>query len=152
MFDRHVALHLHFIWGTERRVPWVSAAIGPRIHAVIAAAARSQGCAPVHVGGVDEHVHVLLRAPPTITPSKLIGHVKGVSSRFAHEALGVDPALGWQEGYALFSVDPRAEGRVAGYVRDQRRRHALGLVDPAWELPVADDHDAAGPPPTREDR
>lgn len=90
MFHRHVELYLHIIWSTWGRVAWVEASIRARIHGAIAAVARSERCLPVFVGGTDDHVHVLLRAPPSLCPSVLVGKLKGVSSRTAHDAIGVD--------------------------------------------------------------
>lgn len=107
-----------------------------RVHGVIASVGRTDGCAPVIVGGIDDHVHVLLRAPPTVIPSTLVGRLKGISSRFAHVELGVDPAFIWGEGQALFSVDPRAVSGLEAYVRAQERHHADHTLVPAWEIPL----------------
>jgi REP element-mobilizing transposase RayT len=135
MFHRHVELFLHLIWTTRDRAPWLTPSLRARVHGVIASVARTDRCGPVIVGGVEDHVHVLLRAPPTVVPSTLVGRLKGISSRFAHVELGVDPGLTWGDGYALFSVDPAAVSRLASYVRAQAHHHAADALEPAWEIP-----------------
>jgi hypothetical protein len=74
-------------------------------------------------------------APPTVVPSTLVGRLKGISSRFAHIELGVDPAFTWGDGYAIFSVDPAAVSRLVSYARAQEHHHAAGALGPAWEVP-----------------
>jgi len=136
MFHRHIELYLHFIWSTWDRHPWIDAAIQPQLHAVVASVARKQGCSFVEVGGVSEHVHVLVRASPTSAPSDLVRHLKGVSSHVAHAELGVDSSYTWSEGYALFSVDPTDVDSLAAYILDQPRRHSTNTYDPRRELPA----------------
>jgi putative transposase len=136
MFHRHVELYLHFIWSTWDRVPWIDEPIRPRLHAALASIARAQGCSFVEVGGVSEHVHVLVRAPTTAPAADLVRHLKGVSSRFAHTELSVDPALIWSQGYALFSVGPESVPAVATYIENQPRHHADGTTHAPWEQPT----------------
>jgi REP element-mobilizing transposase RayT len=135
MFHRHVELFLHLIWTTRDRAPWLAPPLRTRVHGVIASVARTDRCGPVVVGGVEDHVHVLLHAPPTVVPSTLVGRLKGISSRFAHIELGVDPAFTWGDGYAIFSVDPAAVSRLVSYARAQEHHHAAGALGPAWEVP-----------------
>ncbi len=136
MFHRHIELYLHFIWRTWDRHRWIDTALQPHLHAVVASVARKQGCSFVEVGGVSEHVHVLVRAPPTVAPSDLVRHLKGISSHVAHAELGVDSSFTWSEGYALFSVDHSDVDSLAEYIRDQPRRHATNTHDPRRELPA----------------
>jgi putative transposase len=106
MFHRHVELYLHFIWSTWDRHPWIEESMQPRLHAVLASIAREKGCSFAVAGGIGEHVHMLVRAPATSCPADLVRDLKGVSSRFAHTELCVDPSFNWSQGYALFSRVP----------------------------------------------
>ena len=134
MFQRHVELYFHVVWSTWDRVPWVEAPIRARVQAVIASVARQWGCSFVAVGGVADHVHVLVRATATLEPAKLIGELKAISSRFAHAELGVPQELHWSGGYALLSVDPRGVVGLGRYLRDQEQHHIDGSIEPIWEL------------------
>ncbi|TAK26809.1 MAG: IS200/IS605 family transposase [Myxococcaceae bacterium] len=145
MFHRHVELYLHFIWSTWDRHPWIEESMQPRLHAVLASIARSQGCSFAVAGGIGEHVHVLVRAPATSCPADLVRHLKGVSSRFAHTELCVDPSFNWSQGYALFSVDPESVSALTAYIDDQPRHHSAGTMNPRWEQPAR----VPGPPHQR---
>jgi REP element-mobilizing transposase RayT len=136
MFHRHVELYLHFIWSTWDRVPWIAESMQPRMHAALCSIARAHGCSFVVAGGVGEHVHVLVRAPPTCCPADLARHLKGVSSHFAHHELAVDPCYRWSQGYALFSVDPSAVLALTAYIDAQARHHSGGTTDTRWEQPA----------------
>jgi len=52
-----------------------------RGHGAIASKAASLGCQLVTVGGVDDHVHVLLSLPATLAVADVVQHLKGYSSR-----------------------------------------------------------------------
>ena len=135
MLHRHIELYLHIIWSTWDRVPWIKEGIRPRLYGVVIAKAREHNCTLVVVGGVRDHVHVLVRAPPPLRPCDLIGALKGVSSRFAHAELGVVPTMSWSEGYALFSVDADRADELTTYIRDQPRHHDENTTLAARELP-----------------
>jgi REP element-mobilizing transposase RayT len=136
MFHRHVELYLHLIWSTWDRTPWIVDAMRPRLHAMLAAIAQDEGCSFVVVGGVSDHVHVLVRAPPTTCPADLVRHLKGISSRVAHLDLSIDPSCRWSQGYALFSVDPDDVSELTAYIDDQPRHHTANNLRPRWEQPT----------------
>jgi len=61
----------------------------------------------ISVGGMRDHVHILLLLPPTITLAKAVQAIKANSSRWMHETTG--KPFEWQEGYAAFSLASRRQ-------------------------------------------
>ena len=79
------------------------------------------------VGGTETHVHVCVTVPPTVTPSEMIGQLKGGSSHDVNHALDSREAvLQWQAGYGVVSFGTRDLEWVKAYVRNQREHHASG--------------------------
>ncbi len=68
------------------------------------------------LNGHRDHVHVLISAPPKVSVSQLVKHLKGYSSF-------VISGLRWQNGYAAFTVDEGSFQRVFEYIRNQERHH-----------------------------
>ena len=142
MYHRHVELFLHIVWSTWDRVPWIDPTYDREIRRC---AHRQIGAAGVLLasGAYDDHVHVLLRASPTIVPATVVGAIKGHTSHELHARFAVDPAMRFSEGYALFSVSPEHVTRLVRYIEDQRVRHAEQRLSTRWELPPAHEEDPA---------
>jgi len=71
----------HFVWITKYRYKILEGVIADRARTLI-----RQVCKRNHVeilkGHIEkDHVHLLVDAPPTLSPSKLMQYIKGVSSR-----------------------------------------------------------------------
>lgn len=57
------------------------------------------------VGGVADHVHLLLGLTATLRLADVVRDIKAVSSKWVHEEAG-DRAFAWQEDYCAFTVSP----------------------------------------------
>ena len=83
------------------------------------------------IGGIDNHIHLLLKLKPTARISDLMRRIKGTSSRWVHEIPGVTE-FGWQVGYTAISVSPSAVASTQRYVFNQKQHH--GIITPRTEL------------------
>jgi putative transposase len=54
------------------------------------------------VGGVEDHVHVLLSIPSTLSVANAVQLLKGNSSKWIHDTFKEHWDFGWQEGYGPF--------------------------------------------------
>jgi len=93
------------------------------IQAAIAAKCRELGTEPLAIGGLSDHVHLLVRFPTSLALAKLIQEVKGASSHLVTHKLKPGEFFKWQGGYGAFTVSKEAVPRVAAYVRDQKKHH-----------------------------
>lgn len=75
------------------------------------------------IGGVENHVHLLLTLPATITISKAIQLIKGGSSKWIHETFPSQQNFSWQEGYGAFSVGISGIKRTSEYILNQAIHH-----------------------------
>jgi len=97
-----VSLRVHCIFSTKNRRPSIPDDLQPRAWAFIGGIARNLGITAIAVGGVADHVHILLLLPPTMPLAEAIQKIKANSSRWLREQSG--KAFQWQGGYAAFSV------------------------------------------------
>jgi len=68
---------VHVIFSTKERRRCISQEMQPRIWGYMAGIARNHGFEAIKIGGVEDHVHVLLLLPPTIPLSKAVQLLKG---------------------------------------------------------------------------
>lgn len=86
--------------------------------------AGNLGCPSLTVGGVADHVHLLMQLGRTITIADAVGKVKSASSRWVNQTRGLPAPFHWQNGYAAFSVSQSSVEAVREYVRRQPEHHA----------------------------
>jgi REP element-mobilizing transposase RayT len=75
------------------------------------------------IGGIEDHVHLLISLPSTITIAKAAQLVKGNSSKWIHDTFTSHHAFHWQEGYGAFSVGVSQVKKTIAYINRQEEHH-----------------------------
>jgi REP element-mobilizing transposase RayT len=122
MPSTHLSLHFHVVFSTKDRMPQISPEWRENFHAYLGGVAKNLGVVPESIGGVADHVHLLLGMPATMALSDLIRTIKANSSKWVHEEIGMEK-FAWQEGYGAFTVSPGNREAVAGYIDRQEEHH-----------------------------
>lgn len=91
------------------------------MHAYLGGIARTLECVPLRVGGVEDHVHLLLGQARTVCAADLVKELKRLSTEWMRKKGSRD--FYWQAGYGIFSVSKSNLDAVADYVADQERHH-----------------------------
>ena len=61
---------VHCVWSTKNRAPFLTSDIRERLWPYLGGIARENKIRPLAVGGVADHVHVLVSLSPTISVAK----------------------------------------------------------------------------------
>ena len=132
---RHQLAHLyvHLVWSTWGRAPLITPELQPRIYAVMQHQATKMGAQVIAIGGIEDHVHALVRFPTTVAIGELVGRMKGASSYFVTRVLGRTDEFRWQGAYGAFTVSRSALPRTRAYVLNQAAHHRDGTTHPALE-------------------
>jgi REP element-mobilizing transposase RayT len=93
----------------------------------------------LEVNGIEDHVHVLVRIPATITIAQLVKQMKGASSHMTTHTLKIPGEFKWQGAYAAFTVSEYEVPKVRQYIRNQKQHHQSGNVIPRYELLLDDE-------------
>jgi putative transposase len=98
------AVYIHLVYSTKERRPLLKdAAIRESVHRQLGGISKRLGCAPVIVGGVEDHVHLLARFGRSITQAEWVKELKRVSNVWLKKEHGIGQ-FEWQGGFATFSV------------------------------------------------
>lgn len=125
--------YLHIVWTTYRRHPFLTADMEPRVQGCIGGEVQRLGATLLAIGGIEDHVHLVILLPSNVCLSRLVQQAKGVSSKLAGEIAGPLAGFKWQEGYHASSLSrPHCQTAIA-YVGRQKERHADGKLWPQWE-------------------
>ncbi len=135
MFERnYLAVYVHLVWGTWDRLPLLTGDLERDMHRAIGAECIALSCESIALGGVADHVHLLVRLAATLSIADLMKQLKGSSAHlFAHQ-LVPGAFFKWQAGYGAVSVSPRHLDQVSNYIAKQREHHASTTLLPSLEL------------------
>ena len=122
MPSTHLSLHYHLIFSTKDRVAHIHSDWRGRLHTYLGGIVNNLGGTPVAIGGVDDHVHLLVGLRATHRLADMLREIKSVSSKWVHEELS-KPLFSWQEGYAAFTVSPSQIEAVKRYIANQEEHH-----------------------------
>jgi REP element-mobilizing transposase RayT len=118
------AIYLHLVFSTKDRAPFLrDTAFRQRLHEYLGGVSKTLECAPLRVGGVEDHVHLLARFARTHTIADWVKELKRVSSIWVHERGEEYREFHWQHGYGVFSVSHSNRDRVMEYIDGQELHH-----------------------------
>jgi putative transposase len=134
MSSTHLSLHYHVVFSTKERCPFMDASWRERLHAYLAGAIRTAGGVPETVGGVADHVHLLMGLRATHRLADVVRDIKAASSGWVHQELN-QAVFSWQDGYGAFSVSASQLKVVKQYITNQSAHHQKrGFQDEYREL------------------
>ena len=113
----------HIVFSTKERRGLITAAIEPELYAYIGGIVRNNDGKLLEIGGIKDHIHLLLKLPPKLAVSDVIRDVKANSSKWLNEEKSKFRSFSWQDRFAAFSVSESQVGRVRAYIRRQKEHH-----------------------------
>jgi putative transposase len=123
MANTYTALFYHIVFSTKSRAGFIRPDIEERIWAYLGGVARHHKMTPIQIGGIEDHIHALVMAPPTLAPFEIAKYLKGDSSKWIREEFPDLLNFGWQDGYASFTVSKSNVPSVVSYIQNQRAHH-----------------------------
>ena len=129
-----VEVYMHFVWTVKYRISRLTPTYERPVHHTLSAKAEQIGCDVIAVGGLPDHVHMLVRMPGKLSPSDFVRTVKIAATATFNDLRpdGTEP-FHWQDGYGCFSLWRTQIENVTAYVREQKERHAQNRLWDALE-------------------
>lgn len=93
-----------------------------RLHSYLGGIVKGLEGVPLAVGGVDDHVHLLVGLNTSHRIDYFVRDVKADSSEWIHKEIG-KTKFAWQKGYGAFSISPSNIAGVRRYVLNQAAHH-----------------------------
>ncbi|HEU0014239.1 MAG TPA: IS200/IS605 family transposase [Longimicrobium sp.] len=126
-------MFVHLVWATWDRRPLLAPEIRNRVYRCIQAEAHRLGCEVYAIGGIEDHVHVLVRFVPTVSVAELVKQVKGASSRLVQTEIRAWEFFKWQGSYGAFTIAANQIEPVRRYIHNQAEHHRTGNLYRALE-------------------
>jgi putative transposase len=119
----YISSYHHCVFSTKGRRPLIPFALRERLLPFLGGIARQNKIKAIEIGGVEDHVDVLLSLPSTVSIAKALQLIKGGSSKWVHETFPEHRLFGRQEKYGAFSVSVSQLDKTIDYIRTQEEHH-----------------------------
>jgi putative transposase len=116
-------LLIHVIFSTKLRYPLILDSWRDDLFAYVGGIARDHKATVLASGGVEDHVHLLIRIHPSFAIADTVKLIKANSSRWINQTGKTDGKFEWQRGYGAFSVSQSMSESVKRYLANQRQHH-----------------------------
>lgn len=121
MAHTYTNLLIHSVFSTKHREKTITAEHQSQLWPYLGGIARTNKMHALAIGGIEDHVHLLLSIPSWMAVAKAIQLIKGGSSKWAHE--NGFKELHWQEAYGAFTVGASQVDDTVAYINTQAEHH-----------------------------
>jgi len=118
----YLSLHYHIIFSTKHREPWLAPNLRTRVHEYLSGTIKGLDAEIHAVGGMGDHVHLLISLKATHRLADVMRELKKASSLWIKHEFNL-AGFGWQDGYCALTVSPSARSTVADYITRQQEHH-----------------------------
>jgi len=113
----------HVVFSTKSREPMIIPDIQDELHRYMGGILKGEGGVPLEIGGMSDHIHMLIKLRPVHALSEIMRKVKGSSSKWINDKKQLPGKFAWQDGYGAFSVSESQLSSVIRYVKEQEKHH-----------------------------
>ena len=114
----------HIVFSTKGRVPLIHENLREPVYEYLGGILRGQRSVLVEIGGMPEHVHLLVKLRADLAIASAIRVLKSNSSGWINDSRKVEGRFEWQVGYFAVSVSESRVADVRRYIQRQAEHHA----------------------------
>lgn len=115
-------LHYHITFSTKDRRPWLAKDFRDEVHRYLGGIVKGLDGMPRCIGGVEDHVHLLVSLTTNHRMSDFMRDLKKSASVWIKETFDLR-SFCWQDGYFAITVSPSLRGEVHRYIENQEEHH-----------------------------
>lgn len=123
MPSTHHGILIHVVFSTKQRFKLLKPVWRDDLFAYMGGIASQHKSTLIRSGGVQDHVHLLLKIHPSFAIADAIKLLKGNSSKWINENRKTPARFEWQRGYGAFSVSESMSDTVKRYIDNQEEHH-----------------------------
>lgn len=123
MSSTHSDSLYHVVFSTYKRTPWIANEWRDRLYDYMGGIIRGMGGTSYAIGGMPDHVHLLVQWRTDPSVATLVRTVKAKSSRWVHLEFPNRKDFRWQVGSGVFTVSRSHTAAVKRYILNQEKHH-----------------------------
>jgi len=123
MASSHRIHFFHLIWSTKGRQNFILPKMEDRLYSYMGGIIRKSGGTLLEIGGIANHVHLLVELSNLDRFTSLIRNTKASSSSWLKQEFPECRYFAWQDGYGSYSVSYSQIEKVRCYIKQQKDHH-----------------------------
>lgn len=114
----------HIIFRTKYSIKSIPTENAEELYRYIWGIIRNKGCTLYRIGGMPDHIHILVAIKPSLSVSELVKTIKVQSNHFIHQNPDKFPYFsGWGDEYCAITYNYRDKDMIIKYIRNQSEHH-----------------------------
>ena len=113
----------HIVFSTKNRYPSICQENERVLYNILYNLMLKEGAHVMRIGGMPDHIHILVDIPATQSPAKFIQKIKQESSFIIANSPEFPQWNGWENGYAAFSYSISDIDVIRAYISNQKEHH-----------------------------
>jgi putative transposase len=116
-------IYIHIIFSVKGRHNLIQKTWKEELYKYICGIVNGKKQKVYAIGGMADHIHILLSIKPNITLSDIVRDIKANSSKWINDKGFVKDKFQWQEGFGAFSYAQSQVDNVIAYINNQEQHH-----------------------------
>ena len=121
----YVQSYYHIVFSVKERLPILQQDIREDVYKYIWGICKNKRCYLYRIGGVEDHIHMLVNLHPSISVADFIRDVKTSTTAWIKSENIVLKFPGWQSEYAAISKSFDELQVVTEYIKNQEEHHKI---------------------------
>jgi len=123
MANTYTQIHLHLVFAVQNRISLIKKEWQQNLYKYIITIIQKHDHKVLSIGGMSDHIHILIGFRPTQALKALMQEVKRDSSEWINKSGFAMGKFSWQEGYGAFSYGKSQLKDVIEYIENQEVHH-----------------------------
>ena len=123
MANTYTQIYIHYVFAVQNRICLIQKSWRNELYKYMNGTISNKRHKLLTIGGMADHVHVLVSMSPKQSPSDLMADIKRSSSLWINENRFVRGQFSWQEGFGAFSYGKSQIHDIASYIENQEQHN-----------------------------
>jgi REP element-mobilizing transposase RayT len=123
MANTYTQIYLHIVFSVKGRQNLIQKKWKDELYKYICGIVNGKEQKVYAIGGISDHIHILVSIKPNIAISDLVRDIKANSSKWINEKGYVIGKFQWQEGFGAFSSAQSQLDTIIAYINNQEQHH-----------------------------
>ena len=133
MPNTYTQIHIQTVFAVENRMSLINKGWREDLYRYMTSIVQNRGHKVLAIGGVSDHVHLLLGLRPNEALSQLMMFLKRDSTNWINKSRFVRGKFSWQTGFGAFSYSKEQIPRVCNYIMSQEEHHRKRTFQEEYE-------------------
>ncbi len=115
----------HIVFRTKCSLNTIPESHERDLYAYILGFVNNKNAVLYRIGGMPNHIHMLVDLPPMLSVASFMQELKIATSKWLKTNSEFPDFQGWAEGYAAFTYSLKEKETVINYIKNQKEHHKV---------------------------